>query len=233
MYGNKQVAGRRQGNAVADTGASPAVAVPARHRPPLSAHLSSLMKETPCPAPVVPRSPARGPLDWGQLDGVIRRNRRTEGRRRRNRRIGVRRAGSADFWNRRIGVRCAGSTGAPDRGPPRGVRWPLEPPDRSPPDRSPPGRGSPTRSAGCGFADPERRMQVRRPGPPDAGPPTPELLALSLLGLPRWRCPGGAPLAPGTAGPVLARGFLFFGLFLPVSAFITPIFLSHLSRRLQ
>jgi hypothetical protein len=202
MYGNKQVAGRRQGNAVADTGASPAVAVPARHRPAPSAHLSCPVKETPCPGPVVPRSPARGPLDWGQLDGVIRRNRRTEGRRRRNRRIGVRRAGSADFWNRRIGVRRAGSADF----------W---------------NRRIGVRQIGVrrvGFADPE---------PPDAGPPTPELLALSLLGLPRWRCPGGAPLAHGTAGPVLARGFLFFGLFLPVSAFITPIFLSHQSRWLQ
>ena len=107
--------------------------------------------------PRLARLTGRGPPDWGQLDGVIRRNR----------------------WMR--------------------VRRP------GPPDA------------------------VRRPGAPDAGPPTPELLGLSLLGavpagaapvaLPRRR-----PTGPGTAGPALAPGFLFFGLFLPVSAFITPIF---------
>jgi hypothetical protein len=41
----------------------------------------------------------------------------------------------------------------PDRGPPRGVRWLLEPADRGPPDRSPPGRVRRPGTAGCGSAD--------------------------------------------------------------------------------
>jgi hypothetical protein len=122
------------------------------------------------------------------------------------------------------------------------VRWHLEPPDRSPPDRgspdrSRPDRGPPGRGSLGRVRDPGRGMRVRRPGPPDAGPPTPEPLALSLLVLLRWHCSGDAPWRRPTTGsahcPALASGVLFFGLFLPVSGFIAPTFLSHLSRWIQ
>ena len=187
---------------MADTGASPAVAVPARHRPPLSAHLSRPVKETPCPAPVVPRSPARvlraGSTGWGHPP----RNRRTEGRRRRNRRIGVRRAESAGLWNRRIGVRWP--LEPPDRGPLRGVRWragsgsaargPLafgtagsgsarsESADSEPPDAGPP-----TRAAGCGSADSGTAGAV----------PAGAVQGGAALGVPHWSPERLAPSSPG------------------------------------
>ena len=68
-------------------------------------------------------------------------------------------------------------------------------------------------SAGQGVRRPRnRRMRVRRPPEPRALPWN------------RWRCPGGAPLAPERLAPPSPPGFLFFGLFLPVSVFIAPIF---------
>src|ERR1700734_3072773 len=74
-----------------------------------------------------------------------------------------------------------------------------------------------------------RRIGVRRMGSADPEPRTPGTADSRNRGLPepvalpRWRCPV-APTGPGTAGPALAPGFLFFGLFLPVSVFIAPIF---------